>query len=101
VTVLEIVVAGLFALAGLRSLWVWSRRRFEGTDVTDHLLYALYLTGRVGLWFSLAGFFAIYAMVDASGQSLRSYRWYGLVPLLLAGMQLLAGWFLGRRQPGG
>ena len=39
--VLELVVAGAFALAGLRSLWTWSRRRFEGADIADHVLYAL------------------------------------------------------------
>ena len=100
-TVVEVVVAVLFAAAGLRSMWVWSRRRFEGVDLADHLLWALYLTGRVGVWFSLAGFFAIYAVVDSQGRSLRPYQWYGIVPLALAGMQFVAGWFLGRRQPGG
>lgn len=102
--VVEIAIAALLTLAGLRSLWAWSRRRFEGVDVVDHLLYALYLTGRIGLWFALAGFFAIYASVDARGapglDELRPYRWYLLVPLVLAGLQLVAGWFLGRREPG-
>jgi hypothetical protein len=104
VKVLELAIAGLLAAAGLRSLWTWGRRRFEGTDVVDHVLYALYLTGRVGLWFSLAGLFALYASVDTRGQpaldELRPYRWYLVVPLALAGLQLVAGWFLGRREPG-
>jgi hypothetical protein len=98
VRVVELGLAGLLAIAGIRSLWTWSRRRFESTDIADHLLYALYLTGRVGLWFSLAGFFVIYAWVDAAGASLRDFQWYGLVPLVLAGMQLVAGWFLGHRE---
>ena len=100
----EITIAALLTLAGLRSLWTWSRRRFEGADIVDHLLYALYLTGRIGLWFALAGFFAIYASVDANGapalDELRPYRWYLIVPLVLAAMQLVAAWFLGRREPG-
>jgi hypothetical protein len=104
VRVVELSLAALLAAAGLRSLWTWSRRRFEGTDVIDHVLFALYLTGRVGLWFALAGFFVISASVDARGQpaldELRPYRWYLLVPLMLAGLQLVAGWFLGRREPG-
>jgi hypothetical protein len=99
----ELAIAALFALAGLRSLWTWSRRRFEGTDLADHLLYALYVTGRVGLWFSFAGFFLIYASVGTRGRpgldELAQYRWYLVVPLVLAGMQVLAGWFLGRRSP--
>lgn len=99
--VLELIIAGLLILAGLRSLWAWSRRRFEGTDVIDHLLYALYLTGRIGLWFAIAGFFLISASIDARGQpaldELAPYRWYLMVPLLLAALQLVAGYALGRR----
>jgi hypothetical protein len=103
VKVAEIAIAVVLTLAGLRSLWIWSRRRFEGADVVDHLLYALYLTGRIGLWFALAGFFVIYASVDTPGvpglDALRPYRWYVLVPLFLGALQLVAGWFLGHREP--
>jgi hypothetical protein len=101
--VVELAIAALFALVGLRSLWTWSRRRFEGTDLADHLLFALFVTGRVGLWFAFAGFFLIYASVGTRGRpgldELEQYRWYLAVPLVLAAMQLLAGWFLGRRSP--
>lgn len=98
-TAVEVSLAVLLALAGLRSLWTWMRRRLPGADPVDHLLYALHLTGRVGLWFSLAGFFALYAYVDAAGVSLRPYRWYAIVPLVLAAVQLVAGWFLAHREP--
>ena len=78
-------------------------RPFEGTDVVDHLLYALYLTGRIGLWFAFAGLFLIYASIEVQGRAalddLEEFRWYLLVPLVLAAMQLLGGWFLGRRSP--
>lgn len=101
--VIELVIAGLFVLAGLRSLRAWSRRRFDGTDVIDHLLYALYLTGRIGLWFAVAGFFLISASIDTRGQpaldELAPYRWYFTVPLLLAAVQLVAGYVLWRRSP--
>jgi uncharacterized membrane protein len=103
VRVLEIAAAVLLTLGGLRSLWVWSQRRFEGVDVVDHVLYALYLTGRIGLWFAFAGFFVIYASVATPGvpglEELEPYRWYVLVPLFLGALQLVAGWFLGRREP--
>ena len=69
--IFELVVAGLFVLGGLRAIWYWSRRPFEGTDVVDHLLYALYLTGRIGLWFAFAGFFLIYASI----RSRAARRW--------------------------
>jgi hypothetical protein len=98
----ELAVAGLFAAGGIRSLWRWGRRPFEGTDVGDHLLYAIYLTGRIGLWFSLAGLFAIYALV-LEGQPTNhfaDYRWYFMVPVGLAALQMLAGLALGRRGSG-
>jgi hypothetical protein len=97
---LELVIAALFAAAGARSLWIWSRRRFEGADVVDHLLYALHLTGRIGLWFAFAGFFVLAALTSIDGRptsELDRFRWYLLVPLVLAAMQLLAGFALGRR----
>jgi len=104
VRALELAAAGLFALGGLRSLWVWTRRPFEGTDLRDHLLYALYLTGRVGLWFAIAGSFLIWSSIRTRGRAAideaAAYRWYLLVPLGLAGLQLVAGWFLGRRPRG-
>lgn len=101
--ILELAIAALLVLGGLRAIWYWSRRPFESTDVVDHLLYALYLTGRIGLWFALAGFFLIYASIDVQGRAafdeLAEFRWYLLVPLVLATMQLVGGWFLGRRSP--
>jgi hypothetical protein len=103
VRLVELAIAAAFSAAGLRSLWIWSRRRFEGTDMSDHVLYALFVTGRVGLWFAFAGFFLIYASIDLRGRpgldEVEPYRWYLVVPLVLGAMQLLAGWFLGRRPP--
>lgn len=99
----ELALACLFAAGGLRSAWRWVRRPFEGADVRDHLLYAAYLTGRIGLWFAFAGYFALAASIGlqgrAAGDELARYRWYALVPIALAAMELLAGLALGRRSP--
>jgi hypothetical protein len=103
VTVFELVLAGLLGAGGLRSFLVWSRRRFEGPDVVDHVLYALYLTGRIGLWFAFAGFFLLSAVTSIDGKptsDLERLRWFVLVPIVLATMQLLAGYALGRRTDG-
>jgi len=97
VSVLEIGLAVLCSLGGVRSLWVWSRRPFESRDAVDHLLYAAFVTARVGLWFSVAGWFVLYGYLTESGGSLARFRWYLAVPLVLGGVQLLAGYFLGRR----
>jgi hypothetical protein len=97
VSVLEIGLAVLCSLGGVRSLWVWSRRPFESRDPVDHLLYAAFVTARVGLWFSVAGWFVLYGYLTETGGSLARFRWYLAVPLVLGGVQLLAGYFLGRR----
>ena len=101
--IFEMALAVVFALVGIRSLVKWASRRFEAVDATDHALWALFVTGRAGLWFAFAGFFAIYATVEAPGRpgldELEQYRWYLIVPLLLATFQFVGGWFLGRRSP--
>lgn len=101
----EFTLAGLFVLGGLRSLVTWARRGFPAADPLDHVLYALHLMARVGLWFAFAGFFAIYASIAGSGRPLADelapFRWYVLVPMVLAATQLVTGIFLGRRSPAG
>ena len=103
--VVEAILAVAFVSGGIRSLWRWSRRGFVGSDLADHVLFALYVTGRVGLWFAFAGFFLIAATIEATGvaaaEELATYRWYVLVPLVLATLQLVAGVFLGRRPGAG
>ncbi len=111
----ELVLAGVFAAFGVRSLVYWTRRPFETDDRTDRLLYALYLTGRIGLWFAFSGLFVLFATVGltdpvtgeqipAEGRAFidvaNRYRWFILVFAVLAVLQLVAGWFLGRRTPG-
>jgi hypothetical protein len=112
----EAVVAGIFAIAGTRSLVYWIRRPFESTDVRDHLLFSLFVTTRAGVWLALGGIFFVYATVatvdpvtgariPAEGRAfldaVRAYNWLFLVPIVLATVQFVAGWFLGRRNPGG
>ncbi len=99
--VFEIFLAVVFLGMGIRSVIYWIRRPFETSDLRDNVLYALFVTGRVGLWFALSGLFALYASIDTQGRAFTDdaaqYRW--LLPVLaaLAGLQLVAGFFLGRR----
>ncbi len=99
--VFEGAMVVLFAALGVRSLLHWARRPFEGVDARDHVLFALFVTGRVGLWFGLAGLFLLYALTDTRGRAfiddVRSYDWFVLVFMGLAAIQFLAGYFLGRR----
>lgn len=93
-----VVVCGAF---GVRSLIHWGRRPFDSADPRDHILFALFVTGRVGLWFAIAGLFLLYALTDTQGRAfiddVRSYDWFVLVFIALSAMQLMAGYFLGRR----
>jgi cytochrome bd-type quinol oxidase subunit 2 len=103
VTVFELTVAGLFALLGVRSLVYWAKRPLDSRSVRDHLVYALWLTGRVGLWFAVAGIFAISASISAKDDvgfitQWDRYRWFILVPLGLAAIQVIAAQLL-RRSP--
>ncbi len=101
--IIEIALVVLFTLGGLRSLWAWSSRHFESADPVDQILYALYLTGRIGLWFAFAGFFLISALIRVQGRAFidefSRFRWYVMVPIALSALQLVAGFVLGRRSP--
>jgi len=105
-------IAIVLAAFGVRSLVHWARRPFGSRDARDHLLFALYVMGRAGLWFAFAGMFLLFAsagttdpvtgeQLHAPGQAfidaVNEYRWYVLVPASLAAVQFVAGYFLGRR----
>jgi hypothetical protein len=107
----EFAIALLLTGFGIRSLWYWARRPFESTAIRDHLLYAVYRTGRVGMWFAFAGLFFLFAFVGASDPEPNpitgelvvghpsKYAWYVVVFAVLGAMQLLGGWFLGHGGP--
>ncbi|MEO8476300.1 MAG: hypothetical protein ABI572_04505 [Actinomycetota bacterium] len=109
---LEWAASAVLGLAGLRSLVHWMRRPFDGTEVADHLLFAAFVLGRVGSWWSLAGLFALSANTRnpdplgggatlAGRAFVEEFRarswWYPLVVLGCLVLQFLAGFFLGRR----
>jgi hypothetical protein len=100
----EVSMVVVFVALALRSGWYWIRRPFDSSDVTDHALYAMYVTGRVGLWLSVAGAFAIFLSLDTQGRAFTDdafqFRWYVLVPGFLALLQLVGGVLLGRRGGG-
>lgn len=98
---IEIALVVVFGALGIRSLVYWVRRPFESRDARDHVLFALFVTGRVGLWLALAGLFALYAVTNTQGRAfvddVRQYNWYVMVFVVLAALQFVAGYFLGRR----
>ena len=98
--VFEYAVAGVLALLGVRSLVHWLRRPFESPAFRDQLLYGLWVFTRAALWFAVAGIFAISASITVQGRAFLDewsrYRWYILVPLVLAAIQALTSHTLGR-----
>ncbi|MFN2544260.1 MAG: hypothetical protein ABR600_06785 [Actinomycetota bacterium] len=98
--VFELAVAAVFGLLGIRSLVVWGRRPLDSRALGDHVLYALWILARAGLWFAVAGVFVISATIHERGRAFvdewNGYRWYILVPLSLAVVQALTSHALGR-----
>ncbi|MET0801942.1 MAG: hypothetical protein ABWZ53_12330 [Actinomycetota bacterium] len=100
----EIAAAVIFAALGVRSLVHWARAPYESTRTSDLVLYALFVTGRVGLWVVLAVAFTLYALTDTQGRAFtddaREYQWLYLVFLALGALQLVTAYFLGQRAKG-
>ena len=101
----EIGIAVLLALAGARSLVHWLRLPFAGQDPIDHLLFALFVLGRVGFWWSLSALFVIYATVSSSLKGVAftdeirtRFWWYPVVVAAFGAMQFAAGFVLSRRR---
>jgi hypothetical protein len=90
----EIVIGALLVLLGLRSLVKWMRTEFAAESGRERLLYAVYAAARVGLWFGFAAFFFGLALLDEPS----GFTWFLMVPLGLAGVQLICGVALGQGQ---
>ena len=101
--VVELVVAGVLVLLGVRSAIYWLRRPVDSEVRRDHLLYALFVTSRVGLWFALAGLFVLFASVETQGRAFiddaARFSWYYIVLAVPAALQFVTGFLLGRAPP--
>ena len=100
----ETAVAVALCGLGARAAAHWFRQPFAGRDAKDHVLFGLFVLGRVGLWWSLSGLFAIYAAVSShlKGRAFTDeistrFWWYPVIVLVFASMQFVAGFLLGRR----
>ncbi len=97
----ELVVALLFLGLGIRSAVYWSRHRLDARDTADDLLFAAFVTGRVGTWLLASGMWLVFASIDAQGRAYTDeasqYVWLIIVFLALGATQLIAAWFLSAR----
>ena len=98
--VAELVAAAVFGLLGVRSLVHWLRRPMESDARRDHLLYALFVASRAGLWFALMGLFLLFASVETQGRAFTDdaarFNWYYVVLAVPAALQFISGFLLGR-----
>jgi hypothetical protein len=98
--VAELVLAAVFGLLGIRSIVHWLRRPLELDARRDHLLYALFVASRAGVWFALMGLFLLFASVDTEGRAFTDdaarFNWYYLVVAVPATLQFVSGFRLGR-----
>jgi hypothetical protein len=101
--VVEIAVAGVFGLLGVRSLVYWLRRPMDSDVRRDHLLYALFVASRAGLWFAMMGLFLLFASVETEGRAFiddaARFNWYYIVLAVPAAVQFISGFLLGRPPP--
>lgn len=90
--VLELALAALALGMALRA--AMTPTPLEGGPVSprERFLIALHDASRGGFWLALAGLFAGFALIDDAA----SFRWFAIVPILMAGMRLLAATFLAR-----
>jgi len=99
--VVALVVGAGFAVLGARSAIHWIRHGLPLRDTTDELLFATFVTGRVGTWWVAAGMFLVFGSISAAGQAYadeaRGFTWLLVVFLGLGALQFLAGWFLRAR----
>lgn len=98
---IELVPAAVFGALAIRSAIYWHRHRVASRDAADDLLFAAFVTGRVGTWVAAAGMFVLFGTIDARGRAFADeagqYGWLFVLFLALGATQLLAAWFLSAR----
>src|SRR5437588_6023568 len=94
--VFEFVVAALLLLGAIRSLVTWFRTDFDAVSAGERVLFAVQASARVGTWLAFAAVFLGYAVVSEP----QGLWWFAIVPLALAGVQLLTGAQLSRPRGG-
>ena len=99
-SVIELVGAAVFGLLGVRSIVHWLRRPMDLDARRDHLLFALFVASRAGVWFALMGLFLLYASVETQGRAFAddaaALNWYFIVLAVPAALQFISGFLLGR-----
>jgi hypothetical protein len=96
----ELTVAAVFALAGIRSIAHWLRQPLHLVGRGELVVFALFVVARAGLWFGLSGLFLLFASFDTEGRAFMddaaAFRWYFVVFLVLIALHFATSVLLGR-----
>jgi hypothetical protein len=90
--ILELVLAGLFVLFGLVSGINSLQDAQPIEDGRVRFLVAVHDAAKAGFWLSLGGFFVGFALIDEP----QAFRWFFLVPVLMAALRLATAALLSR-----
>ena len=90
--ILELVLAGIFLLFGVVS-GLNSLRDIEPVEEGRvRFLIALHDSAKAGFWLSLGAYFLGLALIGDP----QAFRWFVLIPILMAGLRLATAAFLAR-----
>jgi hypothetical protein len=90
-----LILAVLLSAGGVRSLLHWRGRAPSSSETSHLLLYATFVTCRIGFWFALAGFVVVLGLADDPF----ALRWLVGFPAALALGQIVTAYLLGRATP--
>lgn len=90
-SVFELALGSVFVLIGLRSAVSSLREPTPAGSSGDRFLLALHEAAKAGFWLALGAFFIGYPLVDDL-----AFRWFALTPVGMAGIRLVASYFLSR-----
>lgn len=87
-SVVELLIAAACVGLGVRSIIYWLRRPVALESTRHRVLFAVFVTARSGMWFCMAGLFAVYGTRRTIGRAFNDdiapYRVLAIAPILLA-----------------
>jgi hypothetical protein len=90
--ILELVLAALFGLFGLVSGINSLQDAQPIDDARVRLLVAVHDAAKAGFWLALGAFFLGFALIEEP----QGFRWFVLVPVLMAGLRFATAALLSR-----
>lgn len=94
--VAEYILAAIFFVVGIRAGLAALRSETRGEPPGIRFLVAVHDAARAGFWLSLGALFLGFGILE-DDEELRQYAVVGIVPIVMAGIRLLAAGRLARQ----